>query len=110
MQYLRNKLEDLEFDQVYLNINTIIIPVKLFPCCVIYAEGCIAFVFPFIYISVTTYMKAFIFGLKLPWRVGINIMNQDPRVGTLGWDGGQILGQFLKYDKLPVMYIISISW
>ena len=38
-----------------------------------------------VYISATTYQKAFIFGPLLPWRVGIHSMTPDPRVHAPGW-------------------------
>ena len=37
-----------------------------------------------VYISATTYQKAFIFGPLVPWRVGICSITPDPRVHALG--------------------------
>ena len=87
----------------------------------IYAEGYIVFVFPFVrlyvrlfvrtsvtfvefaskfcvnvsqvvYISATSYQKAFIFGPLFPWRVGIDSMTPDPGSMPLGGARGQNLG------------------
>ena len=38
-----------------------------------------------VYISAATYQKAFMYGLYLHWRVGIDSMIPDPRVHAPGW-------------------------
>ena len=38
-----------------------------------------------VYISVTTYQKAFIFWPWLPWRIGIYVLTPGPRFPTSGW-------------------------
>ena len=88
----------------------------------IYVEGYIVFVFPFVclivrlfirsyfrpvrgitskfyvqatrveYISPTTHQKVFIFGPKVPWRVGFHSMTFHPRVHARGGARGQNLG------------------
>ena len=45
-----------------------------------------------VYISATTYQKTFIFGLYLPWRVGIHSMTRTPGSMPLAGARGQNLG------------------